>query len=59
MTQVVIVDAMALLQAMTLIPHTFSEVANPILKSVLNISKQAPRVDLVAHTYPEHSSQNM
>ena len=52
---VFIIDAMALLQAITLIPHTFSELANQTLKSVLNISKQAPSVDLVADTYPEHS----
>ena len=46
---------MALLQATTHIPHTFSELATQIFKSALSISKKAPRVDLVADTYPEHS----
>ncbi len=47
-----VIDAMAMLQAMTAIPATFAELASKIMRNIISAAGSASRIDLVADQYP-------
>ena len=47
-----IFDGMAVIQSITRIPSTFSDLANVVFKTILSVSKRAPRIDFVTDQYP-------
>ena len=47
-----IFDCMAVIQSITRIPSTFSDLANVVFKTILSVSKRAPRIDFVTDQYP-------
>ena len=56
-----IIDAMAVLQTVNVLPNTFGELAMEVLQKIVNmaISSKSKRVDFVADRYPEHSIKNL
>ena len=53
-----ILDAMALLQSLTHIPDSFSDLAELVFNKVLHTAKRASRIDFVSDLYPEISIKN-
>ncbi|CAC5415490.1 unnamed protein product [Mytilus coruscus] len=54
-----IFDGMAVIQSITRIPSTFSDLAIVVLKTILLVSKRAPRIDFVTDQYPTISIKNL
>lgn len=59
-TNALVIDAMALIQALKSIPSTFGELADTILRIIISLSRQynACRVDFVGDRYPDISINN-
>lgn len=55
----VIIDAMALLQTLVKIPDRFSDLAEMVLKRMLNQAGEASRIDFVGDQYPNVSIKNI
>ena len=56
-----IIDGMAIIQAMTKLPATFGELADQILERIvkLGIHRKSSRIDFVIDTYPESSIKDL
>ena len=50
---------MAVIQSITRIPSTFSDLANVVFETILSVSKRAPRIDFVTGQYPTLSIKNL
>ena len=58
LTTAVIIDAMALLQALVRVPDRFSELADMVMTRTLTEAGDATRVDFEADQYPANSIKN-